>query len=280
MRRLALAAAIGLAATAAAEACTSGYGTTGESSDAGADAPPPPMPPPADAGAGDADAAPRGPFCASKKPRPVFCADFDLSRAPEDGWSFPLDFGPDGAAPVLALDDAGGYSPPASFVVSTTSVNPGFAPGFIGLLSWTSMTPATATTLHVETKIRVDSIDRNRSAWVVIVRFGPKADSFVALQTSQQQTRAGVHTSADGGADTFHALATQIPVGAWTQVSLDFTFTPPKVVVGIDGATETVSLDATVAPGPFEVEIGEEYFEDVVLDATSIHFDDVLVDVH
>ncbi|HEY8074771.1 MAG TPA: hypothetical protein VIF62_11690, partial [Labilithrix sp.] len=233
--------AFGVVWLAAAAAC-SGYGsaTTAPGDDASADsaaadsgddgAPPP-----------DADAAPPPPFCATRSPRPTFCSDFDLSQAATDGWVFENHGAPDAAALFIGLDTSDWVTPPKSFRVAVGSSNPGYSPGIDARLGWNGG-PVATSSAHVEFKARIDSVDAFKLAWLATIDVG-RTYNDVVLQTSQQQTTLRIGSSADGGLGTTDTVALDkvFPLGVWTQVALDFDFSPstkPSVTVDIGGAKQ------------------------------------------
>jgi hypothetical protein len=230
-----------------------------------------------DSGRRDAQASP---FC-PLYPAALFCADFDLSKKVDDGWTFESVQGAT-TADAKRLDPSAFLSPPVSAVLSVPSSVPGFGTGLVNRIGWNPPGGfAAGASVHVELEVRIDSIDTMEQAFVFNVSAGNGYAA--ALRASRKGTSLEEYTMDEagvgGGRTTL--IPRILPLGTWMHVDVDVVFVgTPSLTLKIDKAlAATVALPPTYSQGISQIDIGPRYYAMTTVDATSFHFDNVLIEV-
>lgn len=272
LARVALAATAFACAAAWATACNTNYGSIDHAPD--------------DAGpGGDAaldgsggDAAPDGPFCLSRRlTNPIFCDDFDQAPTFDGKWGFHATAGYDGGG-VEDLDHTSFVSPPAALEIGVPSANPNFD-SLTNRLGY-DFSVALTRTAHFEADLRVDTIDDLHFAHIVALGVGKDGPTRIELTLSGTDSQAMVFGDPSSPDPTTHRLTNLVAKGVWTHVAMDLTLgAQPRVAITLGGATDSFDLPsvfATPAAGG-QVDVGVGYYDNVVVAATTVHVDNVLL---
>jgi hypothetical protein len=188
------------------------------------------------------DSAP-SPFCATRAPGAVFCADFDEGTLLA-GWSSTS------AVPgsTIDLDPDASFSPPASLVASL--------PDGQGSTRVYRTLDQTLSFVHVELDLRVDVFDPSADPNAAFCPFAIDLDSGheLRLVTGRLRTYLEEVQSGDGGAQVFQGydFATTLPVSTWVHVVLeiDTAASPPTARASSNGAPSvTAELDRSWRAG-------------------------------
>jgi hypothetical protein len=228
----------------------------------------------------DAEAGPPPPFCASQDPRPTFCNDFDVLKAPADGWTFVSTYGPD---VIVEHDRTLFVSSPASVRLGTGAGVPGTQDGYVSRLAYRA--PAAGTSIRVELKLRIEAIDPNHQPHLLWLSWGP--DAFIMLRASQTAASLQQQLRRSGGElETYQTpLAKLVPLETWVRFELLVGFNPTgegTVQVNMNGqpAIPTTALDPQFASTDIpQLSIGPASYTSATIEPSDVRYDDVLFDV-
>ena len=229
--------------------------------------------PPADA-AMEAEAE-AGPFCAQHTSA-TFCADFDESADAAAG--FTSTYLTSGG--VVSRDTTTYATSPASLLAGNSSLDASSSSHGAEVRN-TGVTPQTSTTLDVD--VRVDALASQGSyieALALVFNGAPKSSIQLNLKTSKSEVGEEIDPN-DGGAKSYygHALPSVLATGTWMHVTIALVFTPTRtltVTVDQTVAIDHVPLNASFAPGPLDLYLGNAYAPGPS-DGATIHYDDALL---
>jgi hypothetical protein len=219
-------------------------------------------------------------FCAMLSPAPAFCSDFDEEPSPFPKWTGP-NIVPEGGATV-GFDTMAFVSKPASAVFNLSAGPTDAVHGRVVTIGQTLPVVPTAT-VHLAVRLRLDAIDPNITVHTLAVAFVSNKGYELELNfgTGYGFLEEDVPDGDGGRTYNEYALASVPAIGVWTLVELTIDLNAKTATVTYDGAMPDTHAITPGPIGPVSVSIGPGYYHaGVSVAATTIHYDDVRLDVH